>query len=99
VELTKTPILVVASPNSEESIKNAVGLPGPKTANIVFTLDRRNESFGKFFYALFDRMRAGEDMLMAWVRLAPQGPVTSGGDNPGTLLIAEAGKLSFVKPK
>ena len=41
----------------------------------------------------------GEDMLMAWVHLAPQGPVTRAGNNPATILVAEAGKLSFGKPK
>jgi len=44
-QLTKSALVVVASPNSAASIKNAAGIPGPKTANIVFTADRNGQAF------------------------------------------------------
>jgi len=66
--------LVVASPVPGDTIENAMGFPGPKTANLVFTLDRKGPAFAGFFCALFERMRDGENLLEAWVELAPQGP-------------------------
>jgi len=95
VELTKAKILV-ASPNPSESITKAVALPGPKTANMVFTLDRRGPNFTRFFRSLFERMHGGQDMLLAWVELAPQGPSQS-PDLPTTILVTEAGRLAFPK--
>ena len=71
-------ILVVASPISGDTIEKAMGFSGPKTANLVFTPDRKGPAFAGFFPALFERMRDGENMLKAWVELAPQGPVTNG---------------------
>ncbi|HTY68953.1 MAG TPA: hypothetical protein VMH36_20030 [Alphaproteobacteria bacterium] len=96
-ELTKSKIVVVASPNSGDSIKNAGGLPGPRVANIVFTLSRNGKGFAEFFYTLFDRMRGGESMLSAWVKLAPQSPNPVPTNAPGTILLAEAGNLAFPK--
>jgi hypothetical protein len=66
--------LVVASPVPGDTIENAMGFPGPKTANLVFTLDRKGPAFAGFFCALFERMRDGENLLEGWVELAPQGP-------------------------
>ena len=99
VQMTKSAIVVVASPNSGTSITNAAAISGPKTANIVFTVDRRGEAFRHFFYALFDKMRSGENMLLAWVQLAPQGPITTASNLPELVLLAEAGKLAFPKAK
>jgi hypothetical protein len=96
VELTKAKILVVASPNPSESITKAVALPGPKTANMVFTLDRRGSNFTRFFRGLFERRHGGQDMLLAWVELAPQGPNQS-SDLPATILVTEAGRLALPK--
>jgi hypothetical protein len=97
VEGTQARIVIVASPNPGATVKKAVGISGPKTANIVFTLDRNQQHFGAFFKALFERMRDGEDMLQAWVRIAPQGPVQP-PDIPSTILLAEAGeRLVFPK--
>jgi hypothetical protein len=97
VQATQARLVVVAAPMSAETFRKAAGIPGPKTANLVFTLDRNQQHFASFFKALFERMRDGEDMLMAWVQLAPQGPVQR-PDIPATILIPEAGKLAFPKP-
>lgn len=97
VEATQARLVVIASPMSAETFQKAADVPGPKTANLVFTLDRNEKCFGAFFKALFEKMRDGEDMLQAWVQIAPQGPVQR-PDIPATILLPEAGKLAFLKP-
>ena len=97
VELTQAGIVIVASPNSGESIKATTDLPGPKSANLVFTLDRKGPAFPRFFRSLLELMRRGQDMLAAWVELAPQGPVPSAETNPELILLPEAGNLAFPK--
>ncbi len=93
-QATKASIIVVAMPNPAESYTAAGKLDGPKSANLVFTLDRKGPAFSKFFHALFSKMRDGENMLMAWVELAPQGPVQP-ENLPVTVLLSEAGNLAF----
>lgn len=67
-------------------------------ANIVITVDRNGDQFGKFFKALFVEMNAGATMPSAWVKLAPQGP-SMNADNPGTLVLLEAGHIAFASSK
>lgn len=95
--LTNASIVVVASPNSGTSIKNAAALSGPKTANIVFTLDRNDKGFSRFFRELFEKMRNGKNMLVAWVELAPQNPEASLPYAPQTILLSERGKVAFPR--
>jgi hypothetical protein len=40
-------------------------------------------------------MRDGEDMLQAWVELAPQAPMET-DDNPELVLLPEGGAISFA---
>jgi hypothetical protein len=68
--------------------------PGPATANLIFTLDRIGAAFARFFCALFERMRRSEDMLYAWVELAPQAPMDA-NYNPELVLLPEAGAITF----
>ena len=68
---------------------------GSKTANLVFTLDRKGPAFAGFFRALFERMRDGENMLQAWVELAPQRPMQT-DDNPELVLLPEGGGIAFA---
>jgi hypothetical protein len=86
-------ILVVASPIPEDTIQNAMSFPGRKTANLVFTLNRKGSAFAGFFQALFEKMRDGEDK--AWVELAPQAPMET-DDNPELVLLPEGGAISFA---
>jgi hypothetical protein len=97
VEATQARVVVVASPISPAILQKAASLPGPKTANLIFTLDRKQKFFGAFFKDLFEKMQNGEEMLRAWVEIAPQGPVQR-NDIPATILFAEAGKLAFSTP-
>lgn len=96
VQLAKPAILVVASPNPATHVQKAMLLDGPRSANIVITLARKGDGFGRFFKTLFTRMRDGEDMMTAWVRIAPQGP-QSDPAAPAVILAAEAGKLVFPR--
>jgi hypothetical protein len=91
----RSSILVVASPISGGTIENAMGFPGPKTANLVFTVDRKGPAFAGFFRALFERMRDGEDMLRAWVELSPQAPMET-DENPELVLLPEGGAIAFA---
>ena len=97
VEITNASIIVLASPNSANSIQNAAALPGPKKANIVLTLHRNGNGFRQFFRELFEKMRDGKEMLTAWVEIAPQHP----GANPAyasqTVLVADGGKIAFPR--
>jgi hypothetical protein len=72
-----------------------MSFPGPKTANLVFTVDRKGPAFAGFFRALFERMRDGEDMLQAWVELSPQAPMER-DENPELVLLPEGGAIAFA---
>jgi hypothetical protein len=50
--------------------------------NFVITNNRNGENFGLFFRALFEMMRTGVSMPMAWVQLAPQPPRCRGTTSP-----------------
>jgi hypothetical protein len=63
--------------------------------DLVITLDRNGETFGRFFKSLFELMLTGVSMPMAWVTLAPQGPDAS-NDNPSMIFHAEAGGVMFT---
>ena len=97
VQLTNAAIVVLASPNTGASLQKAAVLPGPKTANIVLTLDRNGQGFSRFFRELFEKMRDGKHMLAAWVELAPQNPNANHPHAPQTLLLAEGGKIAFPR--
>jgi hypothetical protein len=88
-------IAVLASEIPAESMPDSDLSAGSDwRANIVITLDRNGEHFGRFFKELFSQMQAGVSMLMAWVELAPQGPV-QGNDLPVTICLPEAGHIAF----
>jgi hypothetical protein len=88
-------IVVLASNNLAENCTTASKLPGPKRANVVWTLDRRGDSFPRFFKELFTRMKAGKSMPMAWVAVAPQFESEIHGDLPKTICQMEAGQVRF----
>jgi hypothetical protein len=88
-------VAVVASENSASNYMNALGPRNDWGANIVLVVDRKGERFGIFFHRLFEAMKGGETMLMAWVRLAPQIPGMDHPDAPGALMAAEAGHITL----
>ena len=98
VQLTKASLLVVASPNDQSSITNALALPGPRTASLVFTLDRNGSGFARMFCQLFQDMRHGTPLLSAWVKIMPQHPDAMPDYVPRSVLTAEGGNIAFPVP-
>src|SRR5262245_26513622 len=79
------PIVVVAMPNSGESYNAAAKGKSYGRANLVMTLDRKGDAFGRFFQRLFAEMKQGTSMPIAWVKLAPQAPGIAHTDCPDTI--------------
>jgi hypothetical protein len=73
----------------------AANLPGPKRANLVWTLDRKGGAFPRFFKELFTKMKAGRAMPMAWNAIAPQYGSAKHDDLPETICQLEAGQVRF----
>lgn len=89
-------IVVVASANPGEAYIKA-GKPRPYgRANLVMTLDRRGEAFGRFFAALFSEMKKGITMPEAWVKLSPQRHSPNAPINPDMIFVCEVGPLAFA---
>jgi hypothetical protein len=81
---------LLSNPEFAKSLSTKHGWP----ANVVITLNRNGDYFGRFFRELFSQMKAGIGMPMAWVTLAPQGPHQR-TDIPGTICLMEAGHIAF----
>ena len=97
-QLSRARLIILASPNPPDRIKRAIELPGPKTANRIFTVERRGEHFAPFFHKLFERMRAGADLVAAWAEFASENveeSMATAEEIPVTILWAEAGRLGF----
>jgi hypothetical protein len=88
-------IAVLASNSISEHAIAAAKLPGPKRANLVWTLDRKGEAFCRFFKELFTRMNAGKSMPRAWNAIAPQYRHEAHHDLPVTICQMEAGQVRF----
>lgn len=95
-------IAVVARENSAmayvAALKNDAGQV-QISENLVLTLNRRGEAFGRFFHRLFTLMRDGKSMPVAWVKLAPQNPNREQPENPDAIFDAGAGQVYFEKRK
>jgi hypothetical protein len=86
-------VVVVASENPDP--KPTKPGPGDAKANLVITLQRNGAKFPRFFRELFDRMKKGQSMPMAWVKIVPQGPSRKHDECPGTIFLMEVGPISF----
>lgn len=86
-------VAVVASEHPLSYYRKCLGPRNDWSANITLTVDRKGNTLAEFFAEVFRRMYAGESMLMAWVKLAPQFPGSDHPDLPGTIMAAEAGHL------
>src|ERR1700726_3302701 len=67
-------VAVIASENSSDAYIKSVGRHTDWSANIVMTVNRKNDKFSLFFQHLFTEMFKGRSMLMVWAELAPQIP-------------------------
>jgi hypothetical protein len=88
-------VAIVASENDGNHYMRALQPKNDWPANIVLVIDRRGTAFTVFFYKLFEAMRGGTSMLIAWVKLAPQIPNRDQPECPGTLMVAEAGHIAL----
>ena len=88
---SRAKIVVVASENPDP--KPSKPGPGDARANLVITLQRNGDKFPRFIRELFTRMKKGQTMPMAWVKIVPQGPSPKHDDCPGTIFLMEAGPL------
>jgi hypothetical protein len=99
IHVSGAAVLVVATANTAEQYNRLVlqgkTVPGPAPANLVVTMDRRGEGFGRFFYQLFTEMKSGIPMPAAWVKLAPQLPRDIPTDAPQKFFVAEIGQVAF----
>ena len=84
-QLTGAKIVVLASPNASDAIQNSATLPGPKSANLVFTLNRNGNHFSRFFRELFDKMQKGKSLLGVWVELVSQHSSAKPAFSPSTV--------------
>ena len=88
-------VAVIASPNDGAHYKDALKPDNGWPANVVLVLDRRGPAFVSFFQKLFQAMKEGTSMLMAWVQLAPQMPGHEHLDCPVSFMQAGAGHLTL----
>jgi hypothetical protein len=97
---SKARVAVVASQMPADLLSNrefqaALAKGNNPPINLVMTLNRNGDNFGRFFKSLFQMMWTGVPMPMAWVQLAPQG--SQQPDNiPGTICLMEAGQVAFA---
>ena len=95
IQTLRAPLVVVASENSGEAYISTTKGQKHGRANLVMTLSRRGEAFPAFFARLFMDMNRGVSMPVAWVKLAPQGPVKEHENLPSTIFACEAGQMVF----
>ena len=86
---------MVASENSADAYISAAKKRPYGRANLVMTLSRRDGVFTRFFVRLFESMRNGVPMPVAWMRLAPQVSGEPHAECPETIFACEAGRVSF----
>lgn len=100
IQDSKARVVVVASQPPADLASNrefqaALAKGNNPTVNLVLTLNRNGDNFGRFFKSLFELMWTGLPMPMAWVKLAPQGGQQR-DDIPGTVFLAGAGHIAFA---
>jgi hypothetical protein len=88
-------VVIVASANPSGHYIRAGKQKPYGQANLVMTLDRHGDAFGRFFLALFSKMKRGASMPTAWVELNPQVPGREQSDCPGAIFACEIGPLTF----
>ena len=95
IHTLRAPLVVVASENSGDAYISTAKRQKHGRANLVMTLSRRGSAFPAFFVRLFTDMKRGVSMPVAWVKLAPQGPVKEHENLPSTIFACEAGQMVF----
>jgi hypothetical protein len=81
---------------SDREFQAALTKGNNSPVNLVITLNRNGDNFGRFFKSLFEKMWTGVPMPMAWHLLAPQGPSQQRDNVPGTICLMGAGQIAFA---
>ena len=99
IAATHARIVVIATNNSIEGYVAALKSTGDAKANLVLTTNRKGEAFPRFFKRLFEIMLSGKSMPLAWVEIAPQGPISAEqkAATPDSAFAPELGQVSFSK--
>jgi len=95
IQTLRAPLVVVASENSADAYISTTRGQKHDRVNLVMTLSRKGVAFPAFFTRLFTDMKRGVSMPVAWVKLAPQGPVKEHENLPSTIFACEAGQMVF----
>jgi hypothetical protein len=88
-------VAVVASENHPDHYVSAMRIRSDWKANIVLIIERKADDAPRFFRQLFTAMFGGKSMPTAWVELAPQIPGLEHADGPVSIMVADAGHLTF----
>ena len=88
-------VAVVATENRPDAYIRGMNTRNDWHANIALIIDRKGEKLALFFHRLFQEMFNGRSMLTAWVELAPQAPGRDHPDAPDSIMVAEAGHVTF----
>lgn len=88
-------IAVVATENDMNHYFAGVKPENDWSANIVLVNNRNGACFATFFQKLFQAMRNGTSMMVAWNKLAPQIPNHPHPDVPGTIMLAGVSHVTF----
>lgn len=88
-------LVVLASPNSEESFHAAIRKTGPQHAGLVFTLDRNGTAFSLFFAKVFALMHEGRSIADAWVSVSPQIPGRHNPDSAQMVFVTDGAVIAF----
>jgi hypothetical protein len=89
-------VVVVASENRGDAYIASTKAKTHGRANLVMTIARRDHAFPIFFLHLFEDMKKGVSMPLAWVKLAPQGSGKEHESLPETIFACEVGQLAFA---
>ena len=91
----KAIIVLIATDNPPDSYMVAAKREAYGQANLVMTIERKGSAFPNFFEKLFQLMRQGMTMPVAWNELAPQIPGLEHKDCPGCIFACECGQIGF----
>ena len=86
---------MVASENRGEAYISSTKGRTHGRADLVMTIARNGSAFPQFCSDLFEEMKRGVSMPVAWVKLAPQGLVKEHTSLPEMIFACEAGQLVF----
>jgi hypothetical protein len=92
IQASGAQVVVVASDNSGDAYIASTKGRTHGRANLAMTIARRDPAFPTFFLRLFEDLKRGTSMPIAWVKLAPQVPGKAHDNLPETIFARELGQ-------